>query len=56
MDLFGIKTEKCLKEKCIYYKPYCEASYDGCMYGALEGDDDIVAPCMEDGLDAISSR
>lgn len=35
----------CLKEQCEYYDPISEAAYDGCMYGAFEGDYEIKQPC-----------
>lgn len=42
-----IINDGCRKEKCRFYDPYDEASYNGCMYGACEGDKESEMACKK---------
>lgn len=42
-NISNTREKDCLKEKCKYYNLYCEATIDGCMFGA--SGDDKNAPC-----------
>lgn len=35
----------CIKEKCQFYDDYCEAAYDGCLFGASEQDKESEKGC-----------
>lgn len=51
-----MKNNNCNKEKCPFYTPYSECSYDGCMFGASTEDKEENRSCAKNKTDQKQTK